>query len=356
MKQNKIKQNYFKKSLPIFLLVLLCFSFLITPQKAKAWDAIEGALFKQALENLQKTIDGISLAAAKQAAMTMLLEEIDKMFQDFYDAGEGIITDWEDYLVGTPERESTAFMNDLLSDITQGRSSTRYRSVPVATTLSYAEAYEGFGAKNAVQFALIKSAQAEEDGSTTTESSYNTYIENMNLIGMGIIENNYTSNLKLSYNKGVDEMFDDGTFKYLDVYLSNPVNTPWGFETILSYAKNEKTQEFKQIAETHASSSGFVGNETTPSAVLEAMATKSSTLGMDIISTAESLPEVISAAVINAINRSIQQGIGAIKSRIQREVTNVRRKITNSVNDEIDKYGPQAVFGNQTFYEQYTSN
>jgi hypothetical protein len=340
------------------LLFSFCFSLFLSlsPVKApeaQAWDAAFGAVVDQGIMAMREMILGIVLAAAKQAAMEMILEEVNKLMDDTFGTGEKIIRDWNDYLITTPDRQSKKLMNDYLSNITQGRDSSRYRSMDISQIMSYSKNYEGFGGMSQYQFALIQKARADGDASGDSPDS-SSYLSHLASIGRNIINSNDTTDPKL-YDKKPGTMFDEKNFGNLSYYFASG-SDPWSFANKISQKNYQTLSDQKDVARTEAQSSGFLGGKdengqvTTPASTNEAITNKANTLGMDIMAKANSIPEVISAAVVSAISRSIKQGIGSIKDRAKRELSNVRQQITNNTNKSAQQIGPRAVFNNDKTY------
>jgi len=357
MLKQKHTQNIFKNkaSLLILILFLSSLSSFFPIKKASAWDALKANTALFGMESIKKYMEEVILAGLKQAAYRMILEETDKLITDMMNIGTAFITDWEDYLINAPERESAKFMNDLLSNVDQGRSSSRYRSVPVSVTLSYANVYEGFGAQSEYQFALIKSAQAQDEDENYYNEKTGDFYYDIKQMGAMAIETNQKS--FMPEITCTDEMRNN--------YFTNNLNFDDFWEcteganygpTLNAFIQSKYTDtlaENKAKAATEAGSSGYQGaknenNQTyMPAGTLEAIANKAQTMGMDILAQAKSVPELITAAVVNAVNRSIQQGIGAIKARLQNEMAKARGKLTNQMRQAAREYGPAATFNNR---------
>ncbi len=365
--KRKIKQYDFRKITARIFILPFCLSLFISfsplkSQDACAWDAMGAAAAKHAWEQLQKTIDGISLASIKQTAMQMLLEEVNKLVDETFETGEKIIRDWDDYLKTTPERQSKKLMNDYLSQITQGRDSSRYRNLDISQILSYSKNYEGFGGINEYQFALIQRAKAEEDaGAYAMADGLNRMIANdkysndLKAISEEVIKESDTTTPPEIDCSGCEGLGSNFSFGLMWKCTSNWCYKPTAKASLASIY-DKMSAEQKEQQKLKATASGFLpstdksGQVLTPAGTVENITNKAQTLGMDIMAKANSMPEVISAAVINAVNRSIKQGIGAVKARAKRELSNVRQEMTNKVKSQTQQIGPRAVFKNDRTY------
>jgi len=67
-------------------------------------------------------------------------------------------------------------------------------------------------------------------------------------------------------------------------------------------------------------------------------------MGIDVISTAQNLPEIIASAVSMTINQTMLQGIGNIQAAVHREVAAVRSNATTQLNQAIKSVGPSALY------------
>ncbi|MFZ5982239.1 MAG: hypothetical protein ACOYS2_01525 [Patescibacteria group bacterium] len=341
-----------KKISSRLIIPLIIFSFFFPFNRALAWDAIQGAIYRTALDNLSKTLNGITIAAAKRAAVEIILSEIDKFVDDMAGVSGGVITNWEDFLKKYPEEKSKKFMNDYLSGITEGKSSSRYRSVSVSKTLSYyQEKYEGFGGRNEFEFALIQSARAGEDSSSNSSSSGVSYGDLLEKMAENITGNEDESPKLTCTDDMRENMFSEGNLDNFWECTEGINYAPLAYAHLQSKYEEDLGEE-KVWATVEAQSTGIVGKKTSdgqvtaPAASIEATITKAETLSMDILAKAETLPEIAAASVITAIDRSIKQGIGALKAAAQRQVSNVRKSVTKQIKSEAKKVGPKALFGN----------
>lgn len=351
MEKVKKKRIFSRKKTILFVCLVFLFSFSFRAEKAQAWDAWPAELAGHALDEISENIKGITMASLKQAAIEMIEKEVENLLDDIQGVGSAFISDWEDYLKGIPERESAAFMNDYLSDITEGRNSSRYRRVSAKKQIL--GLYEGFGGRNSYEFALNNLARADEgEDSLQDSTNYYSYLQS---IGRGAINENEKL-INPNYEKNLGEMFDDGNFIFLNEYLAG-ANNPWSFKILFEKEMRERKELLAEIQKERQSGgikdkTDEHGNPIVPASTTAAIENKAKTLGMDVLATAETIPEVITSLVVKAINRSINQGVGALKARAQRELSNVRRQITNQTRRETQQYGPQSVFGTGNFYNQ----
>ncbi len=343
-----ISKNTSPKKPTLFGLMLFSLLFFLSTPKVNAWDSMAAAIAKQIMEETYDTIKGITLASLKQAAIQMILEETAAFLNDVDHMGTAIITDWKDYLYDLPERESTKFMNDYLSGITKGRSSSRYRKASVSKTLL---SYEGFGGKDQYQFALIKNAQADSTDTSYYQYQYsgNSYDDTLGLMVEDIT--NTETPVPTCTDADRANMFANGNLDNFWKCTEGINYAPLAYAHLKSVYE-EKKEEKKEIQKNQQS--GGIrstvdenGNVITPSSITQYIASKAEGLYMDATATAEKIPEIVASVVTQAIKRSIQQGVGAIKNRLQREVSNVRRSVTKQISNEVREYGPGAVFNDR---------
>jgi hypothetical protein len=96
-------------------------------------------------------------------------------------------------------------------------------------------------------------------------------------------------------------------------------------------------------------SPGYLGKEVngitvTPAGLVEAQVNKVKTMGLDVISNAQNLPDIITSAVAMTISETMIQGIGQIQSAVHREISNVRSNATNQLNQAVRSVGPSALY------------
>lgn len=307
MKQQRLNNKNIFRAAEFFLLAILFCFFAFSPQhkaKAAAWPAID-PIIKTSLERVEKQIYGMIMGSAKTAAVQALNQEM-----NFFISGSSgkamIVTDWRAYLINDPTAATNIQLNAIIDRSLNGRGSlSNYIS----------RGFEGFGANFSYQNQLAQGAKQ--------------------LLEEPTCKNNYIGN--------PSQMFVSGNFKNLSLYLNG--NDPWTYNTCISNERQRLLEENKFIAQTKVTSPGILGKEVngitvTPAGLVEAQLNKVKTMGMDVITNAQYIPEIMTAVV----SRMIIQGIGDIQVQIHREVSNVRSQAQTQMNQAVQQNGPGALY------------
>lgn len=311
MKKTKNK-TYPKKF--IFALIFAFFSLLPAGAKeAGAWQGFVYEIFKQNLEIMRETINGIMLSAAKQQAIQALNEEINYLITGNSSSSAMYITDWKDYLVEQPAQEAKKIiLNDYISQVTSGRGSI--------SGYSSSSSSEGFG----------------------------NYSSSLTQIAQNTVES-YSATPTVTYSGDPSLMFENSTFKDMDSYLSG-INNPWTFNDHVEQKYQEEKSKAEQVNFAKSiAGQGFLGKESngitlTPGSLVKENVAKIQNAGIDVVTNATRVQEVITAVVTQMISKSIQQGIGSIQNSVHKEISEVRNDVTSEINSQIKNVGPEALF------------
>lgn len=311
------KNNSRKKSITIITIVFLSCLFFSYPTKASAalWPGIDPNITR-ALDTVYAMIQGMILGAEKQAAVKMLNGQIDSLMGGQGKNGAAYITDWKDYLVSQPKSNTKTYMNSYLSKMTGGKgSSTGYSA-------------EGFSSGSSYSQTL---AQTEKNR-----------LEKKDDVP------------KLSYEGDPSQMFSGKGFKNLELYTSG-VNNPWAFQMATEDAYNKKLTEEKSVAQAKAianqgfkGTTGSDGSITYPGILTKELTANTENLPNEVIASAGSIPEVITAIVSQMITKKIQQGFDSVQKSSQSQSSS-QNKQTTGINNAAKISGPSAIFKSPSF-------
>lgn len=322
MKDKKTKQNSLKK---IAFIILFAFSFSLAPlpaKKADAWLSIPAAIVNAGLKTLLEMIQKVLVGALKQVAATTINQMVSKIAGGGASGGAMFITDWQDYLIKQPARNTQLYMNSYLTQMTQGKGNI--------SGYTPNRAFEGTG-----------------PGSFNTGmSQYGNYFSRL------VADTQSTLGRSLSpptYQGNPAQMFAKGNMKDLSTYVSGN-NSPWAFKW---NAKAEEMQSLEEERDLYMAKSiaggGFTGKEVggktvTPGAVVRDSLSNSEDLGNKIIAGASSLPEVLTAVVTKLVTKSIQNGVGNVQARVQAEITDVTNRNITQMQNAVRTSGPGALY------------
>lgn len=325
MKNAKTKKFFGKK---VIFIIFLIFSATFAPiHTTNAWLSIPAAIIGDVMDWLMESIEGMITGIIKQAGATA----INKMMSSIVGGGSSsqamFITDWEDYLRRQPEQQAQSYMNDYLTQMTQGRGSV--------SSYTPAPSFEGVG----------------NGAFNTGVSAYGNYSSRLQALGQSLLSANTGSapipQPTFSGNPG--NMFDQFSFKQLDVYTSG-VNNPWAFANAFESKNAQILAEQKRIAETKAmANAGFIGKETngitiSPGALVKDKMAQTEDIGNKILANADGIAAVMTAVVTQLVTKSIEQGIGNVQAKVQKEIVTVANKAGQQLNQQVNISGPKAVF------------
>lgn len=316
MPKTKIQNAFFSRN---FFLLLFVLSFAFSPSfhPAQAWDALPANAWLFSAETVQKIINGIQMGAAKQAAVLALQQEATALVTGKSSGGPMFVSDWGAYLVKQPQADVNIYMNAYIDNAVNGRGSLK----------GYvAKGAEGIGGNSSYPSQLAQMAKK-----LTTEQP----------------------TLKMTYTGDPSRMFADpkNAFRNLNLYLSG-INNPWAFNINMQVEAEKKKTELEKIAQTKViAGQGFTGKESngmtvTPGVLIKDQISKVQTMGMDVVTNATNVQEVIASLASSMINQTMMQGIGQMQAIVHKEVTDVRSKAGLQTNNAVRTQGPGALYGN----------
>ncbi|MBU2028674.1 hypothetical protein KJ761_02160 [Patescibacteria group bacterium] len=348
----RITKNIRKIKIIGILFFFLFFSLTPLPeQKAKAWETWGsipmGVGIQEVIDQLLIVITG----AAKQAAIKMITEKVySAVSGEGGSGGTKFIVNWEGALETDPQTEAIAYLDDLASSSFSGRgSSANYESADDST--EWASNFEGVGEEGLAQYfgspRFIDSAKAQ-----SSSSSGGNYMASLKNLVTGITSQATSSNkCPVSYTGNPANMFADGTFKNFSKFMSGN-NNPWSYQTCMQSAYQEKLTSIKEIAKTKAISyAGFIGTGSNgmvsyPGSLIKEKLANVENMGNQAITSARGIAEVITSAVMKMAMDAMNNGIGNVQAQIQKKATDVSNKVNTQVQNQIDNYGPGALYGN----------
>ena len=221
------------------LLIVLIGQLVCAAPSAKAgvWgESIAAELLGQALEIVKTQLAGALLGTLKTAAISILNSQVGQMIGG-NSLGEALfITDWNDFIYTKPAEQAQLFMNDFFTISTRGK---------------YASAnYVGVG-----------------DVSGSVSGNYAAYLVAGAQQAIGSDGTGEESDVPLSYDLDAyspspDILFQEGDYRGLNAFFSNPANNPFGYTLSATAYYARKMNQSIEAAKTEAQSSGFIGKKT----------------------------------------------------------------------------------------------
>ncbi len=312
MLQNKNKSNSFYGTTLAVVLTALLFTSYPTKTQAALWPVMDPMITRM-LDTVYDTIQGIIRGAAKQAAVKMLNSQLGNLVSGGGSGTAAFITDWTDYLITQPENNTQVYMNSYLAQMTSGRgSSAGYSS----------EGFYGGGnyATNLVQMEKTKIAQR-----STTPT--------------------------MTYEGDPSKMLDGGNFKSMSLYLSG-INNPVAFDIATRNAYQQKLDDEKAVGQTRAIAyQGFKGTSsssnpnaiTYPGILTKEVVANVENMGNNVITSANSIPEIITSVVSQMIMKEINQGFSGVEKSLQKEASSQNR-LDSGMNSAINTSGPGVLY------------
>jgi hypothetical protein len=306
-----------KFKLVAIILTISLFSFVF-PNKASAdhWGAaMLAATWARTMKLIDEAIHGVIIGALKQAALETITSTVNNIISGGSGGGVLFITNWEDYLVRQPRRDTELYMNDLFTITMRGTGST----------VNYAARSAGGTPVNSIN----QEFEAYKRGAFGNIEPYNL----------------------TSYCDDPSTMYADNTWSCYKAYWSNPMNSTFGREAVVwTPALLAKQNEAERIAQTKAASyQGFLpqeknGQVITPGSTIASIQAGVENLGKDIVANAENAPEIISSLVVSLTTKTILQGIGNAQRQVQREIDNSISSARRDINQSVNISGPGSVF------------
>jgi len=282
------------------------------PAQAAIWPGID-PIITRALDTVWETLKSALTGVIKQMGAQMINKAV-SLIVSGGSGGPKFITKYEDYLVKKSGAAANRYVNDYLTQVTQGRGSS--------SSYTPASGFEGVG-KNAFNSGV---------------GAYTNYAGQMVEQAKNTVVNSTLP--KVTMNVNPSQMFSSGTFKNVSRYGSG-INNQWAF--------NARAEQEKQIAEANArlvaqtkavAGQGFIGTEkngytVTPGSVAKDALTNAQNIGNQVIASAPSMIEAMIGMVVRTVvTNALNEGIGNIQSQIQKQSTNVSNNLQTTRNQQ----------------------
>ncbi|KKR21841.1 MAG: hypothetical protein UT50_C0003G0022 [Candidatus Moranbacteria bacterium GW2011_GWA2_39_41] len=341
------KQFIIKTFATGFLAFVLAFSPIAAP-KSEAWLTMAGVMLESEMDVMRAQILGMIMGSLKQAAIKAISSSVSGIVGGSSSQTSKIIGNYSDFLYAEPQQKASLYMNDYLSQITSGRgSSSGY--IP-ADFEGFADNTSDEDASNDYSTRLIPSAMASSSLSSMGTAFAGNYIAQLKQSALAVITEQQEPTPTYVGNPS-QNLFSGGNFNNLNLYLSG-INNPWAF----NINAQEKYQKLLDVAQDAARTEaiagrGFKGTRqgdiiTAPGSIIGDVMTHSLTIGFDVLANAQSVPEVITAAVQGIIGKSIQSGIGKAQEFAQQKIQGVASKATQAINTQASTNGPASIWKN----------
>lgn len=308
----------------IAALILFCFvgtTFAPVPVRAGVWgESIAGQLLKYGLENVWEQLQAVLLGIAKRAAVGIARDLANKLVAGGSSKKAAFITDYKEYIYGIALDEGMVYMNDLLTTVTDGKSSA----------LNYVVAG---GSLQQLGMNYMNYLNAEVNAAFAADRcKYNL--------------DQYTSNAMVSLG--------EGDWRVLNAVVSVDCNNPLGLSLMIKEETEKKIAQQQEIAKTKAiAGSGFTGVEingktVSPGSIIADMTSKVQTTVIDNIGTSTKWGELLAAAAgafaNQAMNNLYQKGFEMVSKNISRELGKVDTQIRGARADLQRQLGPGSQF------------
>ncbi len=308
-----------RKKFYIILCICLAISFLpVQKAHADTWGAnYAAAMLTHTLQQIDRTIQGMIMGTAKQMAAQMVHQTVGKMIlggDGGASSGPLYITNWDQYLYTDVANSAALVANDFFTIATSGTSSA----------INYVADTAGL---NTVGYASYLNQIAQQSISST--------VPKMDI---------------LSYVSEPSQMFEQGNWRGPSVFFSNVTESPVGWAVLYPSVYQGAAAQGRNTAEIQALAyQGFKARKEgdvviTPGSTIKDIQTAAENIGYNIIATAQNIPEIITATVIQTTSEIILQGIGNAQSSVQKEVNNAANSVRKDVNELIQTGGPGTVF------------
>jgi len=329
----KQKLSASKKTI-LVLVFALFFSFSpIVTKEANAWMTIPSMLMDNAFDEIMYTIKSMIMGSLQQAAIKMISKQADRFLSGVSSNGARFITNWEDYLIDNPTRNTQRYANDYISRAFSGRGSVSYKKAKNSVLGASTIAGEGFG-KEAVLGDASDLYAGEE-----------SYQEKMQYMLQDRVINPPEWQ---AYTGEPSELFQSQTFAEMNDYIENGLPAVAQMNVANEYEK--KLEEEKSIAAVEANAnSGFIsekvdGMVSKPGKLFEEMQANVDNLPNLAIAGATSIGQLIAATASTAISKMFDKAVSGVERTINREVGKVTNKATKQVNQKVNSYGPGALY------------
>jgi len=284
--------------------------------KAEAWGTnAAAAILKEVLERTQRVIDGVILSSTKMAATSVLNSQVASLIGGSSLGESGIVTDWEKYLYQEPVEETRVYMDSYLTAVTGGRAASNYRSAG------------------------------------SSEYSYNSYLKSY---AEGMLAT--TSDGDIVAANAEEQIPDfqkklaDGDIQAYNVYFQG-ANNPFSLSLMARSQEQQVYESLKDTQQTKAIAYGGYKGTTaedgktiiTPGSTVRDVVSNVYGIGPNIIATSSNPSELTSGTVLAAVNSAImklfQNGLGSVRSNIEREISSVSGQVNRQLQGVVDNSG-----------------
>lgn len=294
-------------------LIFLLSGTFFTPQKTQAyaaWPDLGGAFFETMLENAWSQMQAALVGALKKAAIDTITETVNNLVAGTSQASSLFISDWSDYLFGTPRGNANKYMNDFFTITTRGRTNGGYNNTLCGT--NYAE---------------WRSERAKQVNAVVDLTELQSDFE--------------------EFACSPVEMFADGTWAGYNAFMK-PNNNPILYNLIAQseYEEILKKEEGAALAQAIAYQ-GFVAkknedseNVITPGSTIKDLLTSANTLDNLTIANAKNVGEVAGIVVGKVASNVIKQGIGNARLQVQNKINDGICEGSQELRDQLREFTP----------------
>ncbi|QQR78487.1 MAG: hypothetical protein IPJ68_05430 [Candidatus Moraniibacteriota bacterium] len=290
------------------------------PRPAYAWDAIPAELLGQAITTLREQLLALLKGIAKRVAIGLARDTANKLVSGGSSKKAAFITDYKEYIYGIALDEGMIYMNDLLTTVTDGKSSA----------LNYVVAG---GSLQQLGMSYLNYMNAEVNAAFAADRC------KFNL-------DQYTPNAMVSLG--------EGDWRVLNAVVSVDCNNPLGMSLMIKEETQKKINQQQEIAKTKAiAGKGFTGVEingktVSPGSIIAGVTETTQTEVLKLVGNSTEWGELIAAAAgafaNQALNNMYQKGFEMVSQNISRELGKVDSKINEARTDLQRQLGPGSQF------------
>lgn len=290
------------------------------PQPVYAWDAVVAASFHRMIDTLWEAIQGLLKGIAKRLAVELAVRKANEVTGDGHKNSPTFITDYKQYLQQAVYQETMIVANDFLTETLGAKYSGLVYTVASGNLQSLGRNYVSYLA-----------AEAQE-GLRSQTCKYNL--------------DQYTVDPLTSLR--------NGNWRVFNAVVSNPCNNAAGYSAEVRKFFQEDLKKRAERAKVKAiANQGFIGSEkngiiTAPGVLIKDLTAKVNALPYDLIAPANEWTEILAAAAgafaNTVMSNLVQRGFESVAKKVDRELGNVDRKVTEARQDIEKELGPGAYF------------
>lgn len=316
--------------------MLFSLTFLGLPEKVSAageWGTADifGDFVLNMLMQIRRQMEGSVIGALKMAAVQMLNQQVGQLIGGGAGGQPRIITNFNDFLYQGPRQRADLYMDDFFKLTTRGRgSAANYISV---------------------------------GGTGGIGGGYTQYLESVGR--QATVEAGAPCAIDLGESANAGTWAEEGDFRGLNAFVSNPCNNPYGYALEAEDAYNGELMRQQEAAKIEATSSGVLpveegGNVIAPAASVEAMMVKIQTLPVDIIANATNPAElmggVVSSIANEIVGKLMRDGVGMVQTNMQRQIRGVNVQVSAALGQATGRSGPGAIFNSSVIQQSIGVN